>query len=256
MLILDTMLVVHSCTTFMWGKQIVWRQSRLMGTEGRGCVKGFLPSLTRCPNTPSEGFWSSLGDTIWASAAGSGYISETWGIELAGPCCFLAVCSNGFTSANKEAGQSPATLSFSPMCGFIRALYCFWRRLYVQNDLGSCNCHSPFRHHPPQPPPLVECSVPSPSQVEMMYDLCCQLPSRVRAELIMTRSSLLCQHHTPFCCSPCSYFLDVTCVYGCVKEWAGCFFSRLLPCTHTSPHPLPNNKDQYKTQSLTCKWLS
>lgn len=114
----------------------------------------------------------------------------------------------------------------------------------------------PFAITPPQPPPLVECSVPSPSQVEMMYDLCCQLPSRVRAELIMTRSSLLCQHHTPFCCSPCSYSLDVTCVYGCVKEWAGCFFSRLLPCTHTSPHPLPNNKDQYKTQSLTCKWLS
>ena len=55
----------------------------------------------------------------------------------------------------------------------------------------------------------------SPSKVEKMYDLCCQLLSWVSRKLIMTGSSLLCQHHTPFV----TVLVSASCVWQeCIKE--------------------------------------
>lgn len=85
----------------------------------------FVP--VKHPNTAQEGFQSSLSGTIMVSSAGSTYISETWSIEPACPCCFFTAHSNGFTCSNKGRRQIPATIYFHPMCDFIRHRCCFVR---------------------------------------------------------------------------------------------------------------------------------
>lgn len=141
-----------------------------------------------------------LSGTIMASSVGSTHISETWSIEPARPFCFPTSSSNGFTCANKGRVQIPATLHFHLMGDVIRDLCCFLRFFMCRMSWESLPATHLFTILSPPLPcwiPLFFFS-PSPSQVEMMYDLCCQLLSHVSRKLIMTRSSLLCQHHTPF----------------------------------------------------------
>ena len=78
---------------------------------------------------------------------------------------------------------------------------CFFEPFYEPNKLGTSLGHLPFHQPstPPPPPPFPSSSFsfPSPSQVEMMYDSCCQLLYCVSCKLIMTKSSLYFASITP-----------------------------------------------------------
>lgn len=93
---------------------------------------------------------------------------------------------------------------------------------------------------------------PSPSQVEMMYDLCCQPLSCVTGKLIMTRSSLLFEHHTLFVTllvsTPCVWQVCIETERGwstlCVRQRESQWWTLLYWCCTAFVY---NSTNQYKT---------
>lgn len=130
---------------------------------------------------------------------GSSDITEILWMEVTRPCCFLTARSNGFTCRNKSSRQLIYALFWSSVW-FLYFIF-FFNFFFIRREILDV-CLFLFHSHlfltslTESHTLIPTSSSASPSQVEMMYDLYCQLLPRVKRKLVMTRASLLCRRYT------------------------------------------------------------
>lgn len=212
-------------------------------------MKRVFVAVKQCPNAAREGFHSSLS------------LAQSRPAQRAAPILVRHEALNQRAHAVSSQStfmvlpaQTKAQDKFQTLSIFIQCVIlsgtcaALWGALCAEwaGILSLPLFHSPLSPSPLLDPPAFSFP-PSPSQVEMMYDLCCQLLSCVTRKLIMTRSSLLFEHHTLFVtllvCTPC--------VWQVCRRQRGSQRWTLLYWRCTAF--VYKSTDQYKLQSLTCK---
>lgn len=151
----------------------------------------FLFSTWQCAHA-QEGFPSSLPGTVLVVSVGAAtllrYYEWKWHVHAVSSQLALMA-----SPAGTKAADSSFMLYFDPVCDFFKFLL-FIRGQILDVCLFLFHSHL-FLTSLTESHTLIPTSA-SPSQVEMMYDLYCQLLPRVKRKLVMTRASLLCRGYT------------------------------------------------------------